>query len=152
MCNSERQGLPLSLILALNVSRPKQMVTLFIWEFARPMASRQVIGKLPSKNIDLPQDLSQSICSLVLKYRGLIMLLVGYITLQSWSHRRTPETHPKHLPEVGVPEAERDIRDVQPFWGGFTLWVFTALRLWLLAVCLCSSFRLLRKEINSKQK
>lgn len=61
----------------------------------------------------------------------------------------TSETYPKHLPEVRVPEAERNIRDMQSFRGRFTLWIFTALWLWLLAICLCSPFCLLSKEINN---
>lgn len=64
----------------------------------------------------------------------------------------TSETYPKHLSEIGVPEAERDIRDMQPFRGRFTLWIVTTLCLWWLAICLCSAFCLLSKEINSEQK
>lgn len=42
-------------------------------------------------------------------------------TLIVKSIKKTSETYPKHLPEVRVPEAERNIRDMQPFRGRFTL-------------------------------
>ena len=37
--------------------------------------------------------------------------------------RRRNPAHPKHLPQVGVPEAEGDVGDVQPFGGPLGLGV-----------------------------
>lgn len=55
-------------------------------------------------------------------------------------------TYPKHLPKVRISKAEGNVRHMKSFWSGFALSILTALCLWLLSICLCPSFCLLKSE------